>query len=182
MQPDAADRRIAQALVPLLATWPDEGMPPERLRAYALVLADLEPDVLQAAVAQCLSTCRFFPKPAEIRQAAVSLKTRARGLPSAGEAWAELVEQIERVGHYNQPTFSNPQIEQALRHIGGWSVVCLSENPQADRARFLQAYEALERRELEDGLMLPAVRQQVAALADRLASSRRLPAPVEATE
>ena len=157
-----SNRRIAAALVPLLVTWPTEGMPAERLKAYELVLGDLEPELLEAAVVQCLATCRFFPRPAEIRDAAFDLR---KTKPSCYDSWAEVTEQIRHKGLYGRPEFSDPAIEDAVRQVGGWQMLCLSENPVADRARFVEAYEQADRRSDKAERMLP----QVKALAARLA-------------
>jgi len=138
-------------------------MPAERLKAYELVLGDLEPELLEAAVVQCLATCRFFPRPAEIRDAAFDL--RKGGKPSCYDGWAEVTEQIRHKGLYGQPEFSHPAIEDAVRQVGGWQFLCLSENPVADRARFVEAYEQADRRSDKAERMLP----QVKALAARLA-------------
>ena len=40
----------------------------------------------------------------------------------------------------------------------GWTRLKESEDYTADRARFLQAYDTLAQRALEDGLLLPQVR------------------------
>ena len=175
----SGDRKVAEVLVPLLATWPDEGMPAERLAAYAMVLADLDSQVLQAAVAHCLATCRFFPKPAEIRQAAFDLRALGQALPEPAAAWGEVVAEIGRVGSYGVPRFEHQLITDAVRYIGGWQRLCLSENMAADRARFIEAYTEVRRRHEVDVRMLPAVRDQVQLLAGRLTADRQLRAPEE---
>ena len=177
--PTETNRKVAEALVPLLATWPDEGMPAERLAAYTLVLGDLDGQVLQAAVAQCLATCRFFPKPAEIRQTAFDLRARGEALPDAMAAWGQVVEEIRRSGSYGPPHFEHEMITDAVRHVGGWRYLCLSENVSADRARFVEAYTDLRQRHEAEVRMVPAVREQLQLVAERLGGVRRLPAPPE---
>ncbi len=178
-KPTEADRRVAKALVPILVTWPEEGMPPERLAAYVLVLEDLEEDLLQAAVKVCLASCRFFPKPADIRNAAFELRTRGENLPDPMGAWGEVLSEISRVGSYGSPIFSSELITKAVRYVGGWQRLCLSENMASDRARFVEAYSGLLNRHEKDVQMLPAVREQVELLAGRLSADRRLARPAE---
>jgi len=171
-----AERSVALALAPLLATWPEEEMPPVRIRAYVMVLGDLEPELLQAAVAHCIATCRFFPKPAEIRQAAFDLRSRAEGAPDPMAGWGQVVDEIGRVGSYGMPCFSHQVVTDAVRLVGGWQRLCLSENMASDRARFVEAYKELQTRRESDARMLPAVRDLVLMLADGMGSNRRIAA------
>jgi len=192
--PTDAERLVATALAPLLATWPDEPMPPARLQAYTMVLSDLDPQLLSGAVAQCLTTCRFLPKPAEIRAAAFDLRGRAAGLPDPYEGWSSILEAI-RVGaarpiageaYLTDETVArrrtalqaiHPLAVRAAFNIGGMPAISQSDNLAADRARFVDAFRELVARQMGDELMLPAVREHVKALSQRLGAERALVAP-----
>jgi len=58
--------------------------------AYHSVLKDMEPDALEAATIHYISSATFFPTPGDLRQAALELQMIALGIPSAGEAWAQV--------------------------------------------------------------------------------------------
>ncbi|GAG11753.1 unnamed protein product, partial [marine sediment metagenome] len=61
-------------------------------------------------------------------------------------------------------------VEKALEAIGGWRRLSDSDHYSSDRARFLEAYTAFVKRNVETRQMLPEVRELAKALAmDRLA-------------
>jgi hypothetical protein len=152
----------------LASAFPNFPLTDPTIRIYGRVLADIEDDLLEKAALDCLSRVRFFPSPGELRDAAFAI--RRPQLPSAFEAWGEVVDQIRSVGFYGTPSFSSPRIETAVRQVGGWQMLCLSENAVADRARFLEAYQDTERRTDTSEKMLPEVKD----LALRLSADRRL--------
>jgi hypothetical protein len=60
-------------------------------KTYIHFLADLPDDLFLAALKHCAATITFFPAVAEIRNAAGHLAKMAQNVPSAEEAWAELL-------------------------------------------------------------------------------------------
>jgi hypothetical protein len=152
--------------------WPRDG---ERvsdltLEVYARVLADIPDDLLQAAIVQMLASATFYPKPAEIRRMAASLRwpEEITGL----EAWGRLGAYMRDwpaggrfVGdrHVDPPALPE-RTQRAVAAIGGLSYLRYSENVMADRARFCEVYDALSRREREHAQMLPEVRAVVERL------------------
>jgi len=134
--------------------------------AYHLVLKDLPADVLRAAALEYIKDATFFPSAGELRKAAMRLMERAQGIPSAQDAWAEVCKSFGSHGYYRgAPDWSHPLIGKAVAGIGGYAALCISENPPADRARFLQAYDSYLERERDDAAMLPEVRDVVRQLA-----------------
>jgi hypothetical protein len=59
----------------------------------------------------------------------------------------------------SEPQFANPVTAQVVRCLGGWRSIMASDLQAAERARFIDAYDELVKRERETGLMLPEVRQ-----------------------
>jgi len=143
----------------------------EMIHAYHLLLGDLDTGRLTDAAMHVISQGVFFPSAGELRQAYFNLEERASGIPTADEAWAEVKSLFHRgYSRYRPPThetFSHPRVEKALQGIGGWRVLCSSDNDAADRARFLQAYEVHTKRDRELSRMLPGVRQVMEELAGR---------------
>jgi hypothetical protein len=150
----------------LSAAYPRYQLTDETLEAYRAIVGDLSVDLLRAAALQIASRdSPWFPSAGELRSAAFRLLEREAGVPSAGEAWGEVVRLIGTDGHIRVPEFSNPLIKMAVDGVGGWRELCFSENSVADRARFLQVYEVLAKREREAAVQLPAVAEAVKALA-----------------
>ena len=90
--------RTKQVLAMIYAAYPHLVNRPEQDRiamgqTYALILDDINPDLVEAAAIQLLSEAREFPpKPGELRQAAIALQDKASNapqLPDAGQAWTE---------------------------------------------------------------------------------------------
>jgi hypothetical protein len=135
-------------------------------QVYSIEWADVDNDLLLAAVLQWLSTPHpYHPQAGEIRLLAYQLITQ---LPSAEEAWLEVKRQIKENHIYRPRTFSNGLIQLAAEAIG-WEALCIqtmSDEP-ANRAHFMRLYEAFQRRVSEEALMLPDVKVTVAELRQR---------------
>jgi len=135
-------------------------------KAYHMILGDLDAKMLELAAKEMGRKKTFFPTAGEIRKAAWALVEKANGIPSANDAWAEVCKSFGSHGYYRgAPDWSNPLIGKAIAGIGGYAALCISENPPADRARFLQAYDSYLERERDDAAMLPEVRDVVRQLA-----------------
>lgn len=80
------------------------------------------------------------------------------------EYWQECLNgdeaRIERCG-FIEPEWSHSLIGQAVRGIGGYAALCASENPTADRARFIEAYNSYLCRSRDEKAMLPEVRRMI---------------------
>ncbi len=164
----ASRQDVFKTLTFLAALYPRFKLTPETGNSYALILADIPADLLHQAAVHLGSTNTFFPSAAELRQAVFDLSDRAQGILTAGEAWAEVCEKFgQGFSRYRAPDkWTSPVVHDALRAIGGWRYLCDSENLTADRARFIQAYQALAKRAQTDRRMLPEVRATVERLSD----------------
>jgi hypothetical protein len=79
-------------------------------------------------------------------------------IPSSYNAWQEVCKQInDNGGEFGKPVFSHPIIEQAVKALG-WRNLRMSENPTADRARFIEAFEQLAGRAEKESMLIPEVR------------------------
>jgi hypothetical protein len=145
---------------------------------YAELLADIPGDVLRAAAKQHIASSKFFPTIAELRQLALSIAIAALPERTGVEAWGLVVDTFASGGYYRYedghdvtPEFDDPLITATVKGMGGyWHLYgCIRDphgNPAADRARFIDCYEALKRRQRDDAMLLPgtvALRQQIAA-------------------
>ncbi len=155
----------------------------QALHLYEQMLADIDGSALEAAALSHIAGSRFFPTIAELRMAAVKATQPRRELPL--EAWSTVLamEHEEWPGRYtyftytitdgshtgesggyhqenmmSEPTFVNPLTQQVVRMLGGWRKIMASDCPAAERARFIEAYQALADRERDDALALPESR------------------------
>lgn len=159
----------------LSAAYPQAGVTAATLAVYVRYLADLDGQILDSAAADCITRSRFFPTVAEIREAAAQVRELRYGAPSPGEAWQEVTAAFREVGNWGTPSWSHPRIAEAVRQVGGWRNLCLSDNQAADRARFLELYSEAARRSAYDAVTLPEVRDLALRLSGR--SRGGLPAP-----
>ncbi len=149
--------RIMELVGALVAAFPAAEIGAETVKLYARMLADVPPEVLDAAVEQCIAECKFFPAVAELRDKALRLASAAGQHPTSAEAWGLVVEAIRRVGSYGRPRFADPLVARAVE-VMDWRQMCACETPAADRAHFMRIYEQLVARDMEDARLLPAAR------------------------
>jgi len=151
-----------------------EGDMRDQIALWAQLLGDLPGDVLKAAALQHMAVSQWFPAVAELRQQAGSLT--APPAHAAIEAWGEVTAAMASTRYYRYadgfhefPKFSDPVTQRVVDALG-WGNLCGSEDGTADRARFLQGYDAIAKRMQDDRATLPVVRE----LAARLAAGRIL--------
>ncbi|MEG6615362.1 replicative helicase loader/inhibitor [Peptococcaceae bacterium 1198_IL3148] len=134
------------------------------------MLADMPYHVAENALMKVLATAKFFPTVAEIRAAAVEITQPA--MPTAAEAWGEVVTAISRYGYYREVEALeslSPTVAQVVRFIG-WKDICTSEEPDIIRAQFRKAYETHSAREREMAQIPSDVRQLISSVVKALPS------------
>lgn len=140
--------------------YPRFTLEPETIEVYYQILGDLSLDLVKAAILQLISDdSPWCPAAGQVRGRAFDLLDRESGVSSAWDAWAEVTKRFGTHGHSRLPEFSHPLIKRAVDGVGGWRELCMSTNAVADRARFVQAYKALAKRERAGLRMLPQVRE-----------------------
>ena len=128
----------------------------ETVQIYTAMIVDLDFDSCKAAVYNLIAESEFFPTIASIRKAAVKTITK---FPTGSEAWAEVKREIGRTGYMGQPSFSCPQIKQAVQGMGGWRSLCSMPDDEWVRKDFIKAYESYSERAFSDALHTPLARQ-----------------------
>lgn len=119
---------------------------PRFVDLWVSALADLEPNVLDAACRRAMEVCKFFPSPAEIR--AQIDKANASGLQlEAAEAWDRWLKHVTSYYHpdlgWDRRAPKLPAVvEHAARAAGGafWVSTCPESELQWARVRFMDAY------------------------------------------
>lgn len=131
-------------------------------------LSDIPYDVAEKAVIKVLSTSKFFPTLAEIREAAADL-TRPRTM-DAMEAWGLINTAIRKYGSYRQKEGlqSLPDDVRRMAERFGWRELCLNENPDTLRAQFRMAWETQSKRENELKALPNDIREMLEGLTNNL--------------
>jgi hypothetical protein len=156
-------RALAESLAFLQSAYPRQKWPAATVETYRAILSDLPPEVVAAVVLDwCSGDHEWPPTAGQLRQLAFDLLDRQAGVPSADEAFAEVARAIRQIGRGAAPRWSHPHIGAAVAAIGGWMLLCESDNFTADRARFLDGYERIAGQRRHDERMLPQVRAAIA--------------------
>jgi len=176
----ASTDTVTRALAILAVAYPRFEMAKETPRVYAELLQDIPDEVLVAAVKQHAASSKWFPSVAELRQAAMEIRAQAAGVLTPEQAWVQVREAVQRFGWYGEsidtengggwrvPRMLDPLTRQAVDGIGGWRMLCQSENAPADRAHFLRIYGNLLEREQTSAAMLPDVQRTIKNLAEAM--------------
>lgn len=112
-------------------------------------LSDVPYDIAEKALLKVLSTSRFFPNLAEIREA-ISQLTSTRMI-DAMEAWQLIGQAIKRYGfnRKKEAMASLPEDVVEMVERFTWREICHNENPDILRAQFRMAWETQSKRKQE---------------------------------
>ena len=129
----------------------------EMVPIWHRLLQDIPFESLKAAAEHLAATSKWFPSVSELREAAFGLVAPEEHDQSGAEAWGE-VEASFRDSRYE---FQNPMAKAAYDALGGRGYFqhSLLEHAMSDRARFIEAYNAIQKRTVGRERMLPAVRE-----------------------
>jgi hypothetical protein len=121
---------------------------------WYMMLKDFPYEIAENAVMEHICTNVYPPNIAEIRKLCVERCKPA--VPSFDEAWGTVQKALSDYGFYNSQGAFATMDELTLSIVKnlGWSRLCHSENPTADRANFREAYEA-KAKELQNNNQLP---------------------------
>jgi hypothetical protein len=177
---------FAKILATLAALFPRFKLTPETITAYYAVLGDLDADLLKAATLHLAAQdSPWFPAAGQLRGAAFSLVEHQEGGVTAGEAWQEarriLRDPVRFYPGISAPAegdFSDPAIFATVQAIGALDIAHTPEDMvHTTRARFMDTFETIKRRQRTARTMLPAVRRVMAEIAPPRAPE--LPPPAE---
>ena len=115
-------RKTLMALARLQLAYPN-ALDDERMNFYVNMLADVQPELMAAAVTYCINHCRFLPSIAELREAADKAVTMATGGPdanSSAEAWGRVQKAIASIGYTGRPDFSDDPVLARVVDRFGW--------------------------------------------------------------
>lgn len=140
------------------------------LEAYFDMLQDLPYELAAVAIKKIIATDEYptLPTIGKIRQAAAEI---SRGhILSAPEAWGMVLKAVHEYGYYREgeALASLPgQVAEVVRWMG-FQTICMSEKISVDRGQFLRMYEVHQKREQEQAVLPPAVRDVIKQLAGKM--------------
>ena len=111
-----AEREAVVGALTVAAEIFGEAMTAARMEGYVAALDDLAGAQVIAAIAGLTRTSRYFPRPADIRDAAIgSVDDRAE------LAWRRVLAALEQVGTNASVDFGDPILHAAVVDLGGWA-------------------------------------------------------------
>lgn len=167
----ATNKTISQVLKVIAAAYPRFELSEETVMVWAKFVSDLDDELLEAAVAKFISSSdhAFPPSIPEVRRAASDIRQAVAGVPTAFEAW----EEVMRAPHPNPiPQFkdgkfvehveyvwSHPIVGMVAKQLGWWKTFpsLASDKVAIDRAHFFRAYEAATSKKMDEETQLPKV-------------------------
>lgn len=138
--------------------YPKENILPNQqaMELWFRELQDIPYQVAEAALRQWVSTNKWSPSIAEIRETASTVQSGS--IPDWGDGWEQVIMAIRKYGSYRIPEAMesfDPITRQCVERLG-FRNICMSENIAADRANFRMIFEQLaERKQKEQQMALP---------------------------
>jgi hypothetical protein len=131
------------------------------------MLSDIPYQLAEKALVKVLSTAKFFPTVAEIREAAAEI---TNPLPiTAAEAWGQVMEAVRKFGSY-RPTeameWLSPEVAVMVRRFG-FVDICRSEQIDVIRGQFIKLWDSQAKREKELMVLPSPVRNLIQGVAER---------------
>lgn len=164
-------QEFMQFVAALRTYYPRENLLPnkEAIALWYRMLGDLSYPLLCGALDKWVSTNKWSPSIADLRQTAVAISEGE--VMDYGEGWQEVTRAIGKYGFYRKDealASMSPLTREVVKRLG-WDTLCLSESPAADRANFRQIWETLAKREHEDRAIAPGIKTMLSGLAGSLA-------------
>ena len=158
------EQEFAKFAMGLKTYYPRENLLPNRpaMELWYRQLQDLPYDVAETALNKWVSTNKWSPSIAEIRQ--MCCEVRQGEIPAWSEAWETVLHAIRMYGSY-RPQDAMMTLDdltaRTVTQIGGFVNICRSENIDIDRANFRMVYEELAKRKQKDALMPAKLRSAI---------------------
>jgi hypothetical protein len=114
-----ADKPALAKILAVLGETFNEPVSKLRAEGYYEGLKEIAIDDVRTAAQVALRTCKFFPRPAELREL-VTGRTEDR----AALAWSEMLTEVKRVGYIGAPHLPDDTMNAILSLWGGWTRLC----------------------------------------------------------
>jgi len=150
-QTNSERKKIIDALGVLAAVL-GESVVDKRLKLYSDILAVYAATDVLAAIEQAITTCKFFPKPAEIIEIIKAAQVAREKDPAV--AWEELQDAMAIHDYDSDVQFDDGAIVAAVRGLGGWEGLCNLSDEEMVLQRIPARFQALYREAVRAGLHL----------------------------
>lgn len=164
----------------LMALYPSSDIHADELTVgvWHEMLGDLPGEAVSTAVKRMAATLKFPPTIADIREAVAKAVQEARGVPSAGEAWAKVKKAASWYGYYRPEEAHaalGDDIWRVVQQVGGWREICAGEDPEGViSAQFERRYNAAMHQDAERVQIPESVREEMARLVGPMVEKLRL--------
>lgn len=143
----------------------DNVMPNEAaMEIWFRMMKHLPINPVMAALQKWVATNKWPPTIADIIQGVDDITQEK--IPSWEEGWKEVCKAIMKYGYTGEEEALDSMSRITRRCVInlGWRNLCLSENAIADRANFRNCYEIMAKRETEDRMLPPALKETISKL------------------
>lgn len=177
----ASNQTIQAVLKTIRAAYPGRfEIAEDSVKVWASFVQDIDDELLYAAVARFVSSAdhAFPPSIPEIRRAATDIRSEVIGVPTAWEAWAEVLKaplpstvRPFRDGAFHEPDeyqWSHEIVGKVARQLGWHRRQFPGTNLEADRAHWVRAYDSAVQKMLKAETQLPLVTQYIAGQQQKL--------------
>lgn len=142
-------QEFSKWVMALKTYYPREQLLPneQAMELWYQALRDIPMQVAEATLRKWVSTEKWSPTIAEIREMCVDVKHG--DAPDWSDGWAQVQHAIRRFGNYraNEAMASlDPITRETVRRLGFYNL-CVSENPMSDRKQFRDTFEIMAKRE-----------------------------------
>lgn len=147
---------------------------PESVALWFEELKDLDATATKTAIRKWVSTNKWSPSIAEIREQVAAITNPK--IKDWSEAYEDARMAVRRYGSYNpQAAFDSLDelTRTTVKRIGYYDM-CMSENKAADRANFRMIYETLAKRQTEERQINTDVKNMIEMLGEKLGISDKV--------
>ena len=163
------DKKEFSMLVMAIRTYyPKEQILPNQqaMELWYRELQDIPYAVAEAGLRQWVSTNKWSPSIAEIRE--ITTNIQQGSVADWGEGWEQVLTAIRKYGTYRIPEAMesfDPITKKCVERLG-FRNICLSENINQDRANFRMIYEQLAEREKKEMQLSEPLQQLIQGISN----------------
>ena len=131
------------------------------------MLAEYDVNTVKVALKRVIAIQKEYPPTIGQLLESISIVS-GNSAPDADEIWREIMDAIRSYGFYGTVKAMeslSPHAYEAVQAMD-WYTLCMSENPETDRAHFLRIYQAIKTRNDQKYILPQDVRAYIAAHTD----------------
>lgn len=170
----ASPSTISKLLKEIAAAYPNWKATEDTIKVWTVYLADMDDALLVAAVRSFISSSdhAFAPSIPEIRKAGAELKRQTAGIPTAYEAWEDVIAAGSGTKRRLMPgnvieewqyVFKHPIVRRVAEQLGWPSRFPNFDNEMADRSHYIKAYDQAVAAAIKAETQLPHVTNYIAS-------------------